>query len=237
MTEKQWEIDLQQIRQLMRNEVVNHDRIKDRVIHLRDLYAEGQVNDCAITWESWAVSYFANSPQNLRRMLNPHPNTLEDKFAKQQRKRDDDEADHQLKLAALNTKLENAAEIAAAKKRIAQAKKKAAQPKKPVQLELVPPHELMVPLINAIGIVERKSRIEMGEIFSQAQALVKAKQVGRDPATGKHWGWTVYGPRYFKRTRKSIWECIQAYNENVTAGNISEDDTAGNVTVFPKSIA
>jgi hypothetical protein len=240
MAEKQWEIDLQQIRQLMRNEITNHDRIKDRIVHLRDLYAEGQVNDCAISWESWAVSYFANSRENLRRLLGQHPNTV-DAAAKRQQKLDESEHRHQDRLADEERKQRQALETAAAKQKTADVKKqvqKKPPPKKPEQLELPPPHELMVPLLNAAGVIERKSRIEMGEIFSNARKLVDAKQVGRDPATGKYWRWTVYGPRYFKQTYRNIHGCIKEWEENVKLFHISEDaNTADNVTPFPKTVA
>jgi hypothetical protein len=52
-----------------------------------------------------------------------------------------------------------------------------------------------------------------------------AKPVGRDPATGKYWRWTVYGPRYFKHTRSNIFKCIKEWEENqknVELFNISE---------------
>jgi hypothetical protein len=231
MTEKQWEIDLQQIRQLMRNEVTNHDRIKDRVIHLRDLYAEGQVNDCVITWESWAVSYFANSPENLRRMLREHPNTI-DRFARQQQKREEDAAKHQQKLAEAQQKQQQRAELAALKSKKPKTSKRTRQ-----TLSLPKPRPTdpeMAGWIDDSEHIVKLSRVQCGALYAQMKEKVITHKAGKNPTTDKFWSWTAWAETFIPRSRVDIYKCIR---ENVASCNIEQINTADNVTQFPKTVA
>jgi hypothetical protein len=223
-----WEIDLQQIRQLQRNEVANHNRIRERVIHLRDLYYEGLVNDQEETWEKWAIDRFANSPENLRRILRDHPNTL-DGFARRQQRRDEDEARHQQRLEDEKRKFRQAEELRQARELAAKEKQKAtAKPKKPkpvpIDTNAVPPHQLMLPLIESSGIITRRDRVELGKIFADAKRLVQTHQVGKDPRNGKFWAWGTYCPTYFTYTTEGARKCIKAYEEHIAAGNLVDQD-------------
>ena len=79
---KPWEICLQQLRQLMRNEVVAHNRIRDRVLELQERYYDGEMGDGAVNWERWAMDRFAYNQRNLTRLTSPHPITLDNSQAK-----------------------------------------------------------------------------------------------------------------------------------------------------------
>jgi len=82
-----WQRELREVRQLLRNVVVNHDRIRDRVRSLHDHFDEGNINTGISNWEEWASDYFAYSPTFLKYISSPHPLSLDEwekKIAKTQ---------------------------------------------------------------------------------------------------------------------------------------------------------
>ena len=225
---EQWEIDLQQIRQLQRNEVANHNRIRERVLHLRDLYFEGLINAQEVTWEKWAVDRFANSPENLRRIMRDHPNTL-DSFAKAQQRRDEDEARHRQRLEDEERKRRQAEELRIARELAAKEKQKAAaKPKKPkpipIDTNAVPPHQLMLPLIENAGVLRRRNQTELGAIFMDARRLVDTHQVGKDPRSNNFWSWSNYVKIYFGYSRQWAMHCIKAHEEAVKSATDADEN-------------
>jgi hypothetical protein len=220
---EQWEIELQQIRQLQRNEVANHNRIRERVVHLRDLYYSGLVDPDDIGWDKWAIDRFANSPENLRRMMNDHPNSI-DRYARTQQRRNEEMARHQQRLEDEERRQRQAAELKALKVKAAKAKERAKPKPRPLTPEQVPPHQLMLPLIEGAGVVERKTQVELGAVYVKAKQLVDTHQVGGDPRTGKPWLWTQYGPIYFGFNRVWIYKCIKAYEAHVASGNTDAEE-------------
>jgi|SRR5262245_27354348 len=222
---EQWEIELTQIRTLMRNEVTNHNRIRERVIHMRDLYYSGVIADTQeLGWDKWAVSYFANSPENLRRLLGEHPNSV-DQYARRQLKRDEEEARHRQRLEDEERKRTRTAELKASKIASAKEREKAKPKSPPITAAQYPPHQLMLPLIETAGVVKRKTQAELGAIYVEAKRLVDTHRVGNNPRTGKVWRWGDYGPIYFGFTRQWIGHCIKAHEENVNSVSNSDDGT------------
>ena len=67
---------LQQLLQLMKNVVVNHERIRARILELKERYFKGEMRDGATNWEKWAVAHFAYSERYLRFLSSPHPLNL-----------------------------------------------------------------------------------------------------------------------------------------------------------------
>jgi hypothetical protein len=75
--QKQWQIDLNQLLALMRNVVVNHERIRERILALQEQYYNGEMGDGGASWERWAVAHFAYSASYLRFMTRPRPLQLD----------------------------------------------------------------------------------------------------------------------------------------------------------------
>jgi len=68
-----YERELHQIKRLMRTEVASHDRIRTRVLELRERHHNGEIDAGATSWLEWAVAHFAYSERYLKQLLMPHP--------------------------------------------------------------------------------------------------------------------------------------------------------------------
>lgn len=76
-------------------------------------------------------------------------------------------------------------------------------------------------LAKADGI-ERKSRVELGEIYAELQELALNKQLGINPATGKYWAWTPWSKAHITRSYQDIHKCIVEY---IASCDYSHDET------------
>jgi hypothetical protein len=98
--ESPWQRDLREVRGLLRNVVVNHERVRDRVKSLKDFFDEGLIDTTCTKWEEWAIDYFADSPAYLKYISSPHPIKL-DKWEKKIAKTKEIEAENKKKADAL----------------------------------------------------------------------------------------------------------------------------------------
>ncbi len=98
--ESPWQRDLREVRGLLRNVVVNHERVRDRVKSLKDFFDDGLIDTTCTKWEEWAVDYFADSPAYLKYISSPHPISL-DKWEKKIAKTKEIEAENKKKADAL----------------------------------------------------------------------------------------------------------------------------------------
>jgi hypothetical protein len=223
-----WQIELTQLRQLMRNEQAAHDRIRDRVLRLQEWYYDGII-DGNINWERWACDRFAYNPAWLRFMSQQHPLTF-NKVERQRQQEHDKLIDHQrqhdarradlgwrayekewtaVQKAGVNLPFGDQVDAIAAK---AKPKKKPAAP----QLFLViPPAEIAKPLLEACGQIEHKSRTELGAQYAAMRELAQTNQLGKNPQTGRPWSWAKWAEQYIRRTRQDITKCIAVYEASM----------------------
>ena len=256
----EWEIELTQIRQLMRNEIAAHGRIRERVLRLQEIYQDGVI-DGGHNWEIWACDRFAYNRAWLRRMTNPHPLTL-DTVARQQQIDHDRQVERELAAdrkhtqaawdfhrgeIELDAKLSDKAFSNYTKLIVASGgqigdKPKAGKPKKKTartpQLPLNPPTVAAIaePHLAAAREIERKSRFELGREYYALRKLAQANRLGRDEDTGKFWTWVKWAAAYIQRSRAEINRCLVMYMDSlsdVSGGDIKQepDVDAGNGNV------
>ena len=257
MTEVAWQRDLTELRQLMRNEVTNHERIRTRVLTLRERYVDGEMGDSFADWTRWAVAYFAYSPKNLKRLSSPHPLSLDKwqqqqqaaqaKFAREQQTQiasqaqtlwDEIQFDSKRAQAAWDRhwQEQEAEEQTKHAKRLQRIKKQTERAKagKIAQaLDCGPPNEAAVPYLMACAETERKSRIELGQQYQALKDLADQRLLGRNPQ-GKHWFFTSWCAVYIRRSRRDILKCITEFHESKNGAScpISPDE---NVVQFIKT--
>lgn len=244
----QWEIELTQLRQMMRNEMASHERIRDRVLRLQEWYYDGII-DGNINWERWATDRFAYNTTWLRFMSRPHPLSLDQAQRDQQRERDK-LADDQRKFDASQGQIAwdgyvkelnkakragMSVDVGAEDLRI----KNGAKPKKkPVVRELAfpppPPAEIAEPLLADCNEIERKSRFDLGLKYHAMRELAQTHKLGRNPETNKFWSWVQWAAVYIRRSRQDISKCIKLYEDNmsvVASGDIKQDQS-----VLPENV-
>ena len=248
----EWEIELTQIRQLMRNEIAAHGRIRERVLRLQEIYQDGVI-DGGHNWEIWACDRFAYNRAWLRRMTNPHPLTL-DTVARQQqidhdRQIERELADDRKRTQAawdfhrgeidLDARLSQKA-FDGYVKAILKAgasigdriprqpiKKPKSTPTKRLPLEPPPPvAEIMVPLLLERDRIERTARSELGRNYEAMQELVQTRKAGRDN-NNKFWTWSEWVAAYVQRSLRDVQRLIKLHKEtsqNATSGRVPQGE-------------
>jgi hypothetical protein len=70
---KPWEIAYNRLQVLIKTEILNHHRIREHILELKERYSDGEMGDGAPNWEKWAIEHFAGSSRHLDSLSSPHP--------------------------------------------------------------------------------------------------------------------------------------------------------------------
>jgi hypothetical protein len=239
MTDKEesaWERDLRELKQLMRNEVTNHERIRSRVLLLRERFYDGEIQTKASNWEQWAIGYFAYSASYLKRLLNPHPLSSGNWENQQQKDQAAIVSEHD-KLERARRNLENKEEL----RRIKEATMRAKEPiKAKPKLKMLPkpvvdpgqPAEIALPHLNACTEIERKSRVELGKEYTALRELAHKGLLGKNPK-GRLWGFKPWCETYIKKSHRDIYRCIDEYHNQLKVENVTSCHTIQESSVIP----
>ena len=231
-----WERDLRELKQLMRNEVTSHERIRSRVLLLRERFYDGEIKTTASSWEQWAIGYFAYSASYLKRLLNPHP-LSSGNWEKQQQKDQAKIIHERDRIEKERAALERDEEL----RRLKEARKKAKEPikakSKPKALpkpavNVGPPPEAALPHLNQCTEIERKSRVELGKEYAALQELANKRLLGRNPK-GRPWTFKPFCEAYIKRSRQDIYKCIDEYHNQLKVESVASCDTINESSVVP----
>ena len=237
MEEAGWQLDLVQLRRLMRNEVTNHERIRSRVLSLQERYIEGEMGESSIGWESWAVTYFAYSARHLRYLSAPHPLSLnkwekqqeeaQAKLAREQRKRDAqlsqmvwDEIQYDVKRSQVAWDLyqqEQATKQVRIQAREKERTKNAGKPKSRAA-PAVPAAETARVHLAEIDRLNRANRVDLGRQFVELRELANNRKLGRNEK-GQYWRFNPWCVMYIGRSRRDIYKCIDEYERSINSGS------------------
>lgn len=231
-----WERDLRELKQLMRNDVTSHERIRSRVLLLRERFYDGEIQTSASSWEQWAVGYFAYSASYLKRLLNPHP-LSSGNWERQQQKDQAKIIHEQDKLEKARRKLEHEEEL----KRIKEATVRAKEPIKPKPKLKA----LSKPTVNYGQPVEaalphlagfQRTRIADGERYVALKELAQQGLLGKNPK-GKNWAFTPWCEAFREhvgRERRDILRCIKEY-EAAKDGTLCPNSQQSSVVPIKRS--
>jgi len=232
MEETGWQLDLVQLRRLMRNEVTNHERIRSRVLSLQERYIEGEMGESSIGWESWAVTYFAYSARHLRYLSAPHPLSLnkwekqqeeaQAKLVREQRKRDAqlsqmvwDEIQYDAKRSQAAWDLyqqEQATKQVRAQVRERERTKNAGKPRS----QVAPAMPVAVAAQSCLAEIERlnrMNRIDLGRQFVELRELANNRKLGRNEK-GQYWRFRPWCIAYIERSYRDVSRCMEEYEKS-----------------------
>jgi hypothetical protein len=144
----------------------------------------------------------------------------------------------QLRIAAAEEKLQNAAKYAEIRQKTlaftakSQRRPRKTMPNRPKVLAPTQPpgHQRLAELLSECEKIETLNRVELGRRYSAMKDIVKNKQAGCNLG-GKHWGWVEWASTYIKRSRQDIHKCIQEFVASC------DNTLQENVINFPQSIA
>lgn len=233
MEESGWQLDVNQLRRLMRNEVTNHDRIRSRILSLQERYYDGEMDDGGDSWERWAIAYFAYSRRHLRYLSSPHPLSLnkwekqqqasQEKIAEDRRKEDAKRSqaawDAMYEAQRYDAKRSQAAwdlyqqeqETAAARK-LAKEKDKTAEAAQP-RVVKADPDSAAVPYLAEIERLECNNRIAVGRQFAELRELANNNKLGKNDK-GRYWKFNPWCKAFVERSYRDVNKCIEMYEKS-----------------------